>query len=224
MFFCFHHLGNSNGVSVRYGVVFALLLFLVLLSLHAHAHPREKLKNFMYVFIRTDFVCAQHKFSFHIQLLSSNGKFSQMKMCWLLYKNMQIHIAAFQIAGVFSLSSFLQARHCSAKKTEQVKQFLKQVASWHETFSFREKGGKIKKREKNRPKLKKENTNRKKCGWKHLLNQFIPQKESERAQKHSFTHSFFSNVWESINSSKWLPNRRKPKWCQLTYITCAPFN
>lgn len=133
MFFCFHHLGNSNGVSVRYGVVFALLLFLVLLSLHAHAHPREKLKNFMYVFIRTDFVCAQHKFSFHIQLLSSNGKFSQMKMCWLLYKNMQIHIAAFQIAGV-SLSLprcyfYLQARHCSAKKTEQVKQFLKQVES-----------------------------------------------------------------------------------------------
>lgn len=51
-------------------------------------------------------------------------------------------------------------------------------------------------------------TNRKKCGWKLLLNHFNSLKERAKSI-HSLAHSFLRNVWESINSSKWLHKQKK---------------
>lgn len=123
---------------------FLFFLFFFWFSLHAHAHPRVKFKNSLYVFIRTDFVWAQQKFPFPHSATYFEWKIqSNENVFWLLYKNMQIHIAAFQIVCVcvrvmcFFLSSALlfslasATLQCEKNGTSQVIFKTSSIVTWN---------------------------------------------------------------------------------------------
>lgn len=117
MFFGFHHLGNSNGVSARYGldVFFFYLLF----------GTRK----------RSECVHQFNVLSKILLFIFSHFRMGNSVKC---YKNMQIHIVAFSKKIAIFLFFFPCRRapaplQCEQNGTSQVN--FKWVASWHGTFS-----------------------------------------------------------------------------------------